>query len=205
MAMILPAASILLAQTYEVGAVGGFGFSRDATVTGPAGSGKAGLKNGVAAGGVLGFDDYRRIGGEFHYLYRMNDLRVKGGGQQGTFDGESHLIHYEFLFYSAPRSCKIRFFAAGGGGMRIYRGTGTERAYQPANRFAWLTKTRETQGMITAGGGVKVSLGGPWLLRIEARDYITPFPKDVITPADGAAIKGWLHDVVPTVGISYKF
>jgi len=52
---------------------------------------------------------------------------------------------------------------------------------------------------------VKLSLGGPVLLRLEFRDYITPFPREVITPAMGAEIKGWLHDFVPTVGFGFKF
>ncbi len=195
----------MMAQTYEVGASGGFGFTRNAEVTNPAGSGRVGLKNQPAVGGWIGFNDYARVGGEFHYLYRLGDLHVEGGGQKADFAAESHLVYYEFLYHSARRESRLRFFAAGGGGMRIFRGTGAEHAYQPASNFAWLTKTREVQGMISAGGGAKFSMGKSMLLRLEFRDYMTPFPKDVITPATGAKIKGWLHDFVPMVGFGVKF
>ena len=42
-------------------------------------------------------------------------------------------------------------------------------------------------------------------LRLEIRDYITPFPKQVVAPAPGAKLKGWLHDFVPMVGIGVRF
>lgn len=50
-----------------------------------------------------------------------------------------------------------------------------------------------------------MALTGLLLLRLEFRDYITPFPSDVVAPAPGARIKGWLQDFVPTVGISVRF
>jgi len=123
----------------------GLGFTRNAVVTGLSGSGKTGLKNGVAAGVWFGSDDYRRLSGELHYLYRVSDLQVEGGGQKASFNGESHLMHWDFLYHSAPRTSKVRLFVAGGAGVRLYRGTGMEQAYQPANKFAWLTKTRRSR------------------------------------------------------------
>jgi hypothetical protein len=91
-----------------------------------------------------------------------------------------------------------------GGGASVY-GTGGEHAYQPASGFALLTRTQELKPLVSAGGGVKVALGDSLQLRLEIRDYITPFPKEVVAPAPGARIKGWLHDFVPTAGISVKF
>ena len=41
--------------------------------------------------------------------------------------------------------------------------------------------------------------------RVFARDFLTPFPKNVITPAPGAKIGAMLHNIVPMVGISYEY
>jgi hypothetical protein len=174
-------------------------------VTSGSASGKAGFKYGLAAGAVAGHDMYERLSGEFHYLYRVSDLKVTGGGQEAEFNGESHIIHYDLVYHTAGRGERIRPFVAGGAGLKVYRGTGAERAYQPASAFALLTRTQELKPMVSAGGGVKAALTERLQLRVEIRDYITPFPKVVVAPAPGARIKGWLHDFVPTVGISVRF
>ena len=198
-------ATLAVAQEWELGVSGGFGFSRNPTVTNDAGSGNAGFKYGLTAGAVAGNDLYDRISGEMHYLYRVSNLKATGGGQQADSSGEAHLIHYDVLYHTADRDAKVRPFLAGGGGLKVYRGTGNERAGQPAGTFALLTRTQELKPLVSAGGGVKVALTDTLHLRLEIRDYITPFPKEVVAPAPGARIKGWLHDFVPTVGVSVKF
>ena len=199
------AAAAALAQEWELGVSGGVGFSRNATVTNASGSGKAGFKYGLTAGAVAGNDLYERLSGEMHYLYRVSDLKVTGGGQEAEFSGEAHLVHYDLLYHAADRDARIRPFVAGGGGIKVYRGTGGEHAFQPASSFALLTRTQELKPLVSAGGGVKVALTESLHLRVEIRDYITPFPKEVVAPAPGARIKGWLHDFVPTAGISVRF
>ena len=198
-------AGIAVAQEWEVGASAGFGFPRNPAVTTATSSGAAGFKYGATFGAVAGNDLYERLSGEMHYLYRVSNLKVTGGGQEAGFNGETHTVHYDLLFHTAGRDARVRPFLAGGGGIKVYRGTGTERAYQPASKFALLSKTRELKPLVSAGGGVKVTLTGSLLLRLEFRDYMTPFPTEVVAPAPGASIKGWLHDFVPTVGISIKF
>jgi hypothetical protein len=42
-------------------------------------------------------------------------------------------------------------------------------------------------------------------LRTEFRDYITAFPKELITPAPGAKFGSILHDLVPMAGLGYEF
>jgi hypothetical protein len=37
------------------------------------------------------------------------------------------------------------------------------------------------------------------------RDYITPFPSEVLVAVPPARLKGWLHDFVPMVGIGIVF
>lgn len=198
-------ATLALAQQWELGVSGGLGYSRNPAVTTASGSGKAGFKYGLTAGAVAGHDMYERLSGEMRYLYRVSDLKVTGGGEQASFHGEAHLVHYDVLYHTADRDARVRPFLAGGGGLKVYRGTGGERAYQPASRFALLTRTQELKPLVSAGGGVKVAISESLHLRLEIRDYITPFPKEVVAPAPGARIKGWLHDFVPSVGISVKF
>ena len=65
--------------------------------------------------------------------------------------------------------------------------------------------TSSTREDLTLGGGVKAVLGDHWLVRVDFRDYATPFPENVIVPAPGAKIHGWLHDFVPLFGVDWTF
>jgi hypothetical protein len=87
--------------------------------------------------------------------------------------------------------------------MKLFQGTGDEAAYQPLMQYAYLTRTRELKPMLTVGGGVKFHLARRMILHVDLRDQITGFPSQVIAPAPGMAIKGWLHDFVPTVGLGW--
>ena len=55
------------------------------------------------------------------------------------------------------------------------------------------------------GGGVKVSVTTHATVRVDFRDYISPFPEHLFVTAPGAKIHGWLNDFVPLVGVSYMF
>ena len=200
-------ASACMAQEHEweVGAAGGFGFMRNATVTNSTGSVSAGFDNRFAAGGVIGQDLYQHFAGEIRYTFRDNDLVLKGASQKVNMDGNSHLVHYDLLYYAMGKTSRIRPFAAAGGGMRLFDGTGHEYANQPFGDFALLTKTTEVKPLISVGGGVKVSITGHATVRMDFRDYISPFPERLFVTTPGAKIRGWLNDFVPLVGVSYVF
>ncbi len=199
------AVSGCLAQEWELGVAGGYGYSRDATVNTAAGDGEAGFKHGALVSAVVGNNMYSHVGGELRYVYRLGDLNVRGGGQEASFSGESHLIHYDLLIHAAKKGARVRPFAAVGGGVRVFRGTGTEVSYQPASKYALLTKTQELEGLISVGGGVKIAVSRSVSFRLDFRDYITRFPTGVIAPAPGAKIDGWLHDLASMAGISFTF
>jgi hypothetical protein len=55
------------------------------------------------------------------------------------------------------------------------------------------------------GGGVKVTLTEHALIRVDFRDYISPFPEKLFVTAPGAKIRGWLNDFVPLAGLSFVF
>ena len=78
-------------------------------------------------------------------------------------------------------------------------------AYRPLMEYAYLTRTQELKPMLTVGGGLKLRLGERILARLDFRDQITRFPRRIIAPAPGMTLGGWLHDFVPTVGLSWMF
>jgi hypothetical protein len=193
------------AQTWEVGGAAGAGFSKALGVSSAAGQASAGFGNSAAFGGFLGQNLYRSLSGEIRYTFRPSDLKLSSGASHTTFQGVSHAVHYDMLFHTKPEDSPLRPFVAAGGGVKVFCGVGKEAAYQPLQEFALLTKTREWKPMISFGGGMKWTLSPRAFLRFEFRDYLTPFPKQVIAPSPGSSLGGWLHDIVPLAGISYAF
>jgi len=193
------------AQKWEVGGVTGGGFSSGLTVSNSLATATTGLANGVAFGAVLGQNLYPRISGELRYTYHFSDLQISGSGQSASFSGVTHSMHYDILVHSRATRSRWQPFAAAGGGMRVFRGVGTETPYQPLSSFALLTKTQQWMPMVTFGGGIKCAVAPRVLLRFEVRDYLTRFPTKVIAPAPGAHLSGWLHDFVPMAGLTFVF
>jgi hypothetical protein len=143
--------------------------------------------------------------GELRYDYQRGALTLNGNGTSASFDAVSHAVHYDVLWYVAPNGSKIRPYVAVGAGIKVFQGTGTELAFQPLNKIALLTKAQDLTPVASAGAGVKVQISPRVSLRMELHDYLTPFPKKVITPNTGEKVSGWgwLQDFVPMVGISY--
>jgi outer membrane protein W len=135
----------------------------------------------------------------------MSDLKVSSGGTEAAFGARSQAIHYDLLLYGADRESSIRPFVAAGGGMKLYQGTGKEVESQPLGQFAILSRTSQVQGLISVGGGFKYRVGDRTFLNLEIRDYITKAPKDVIAPYVGSKMSGWVHSLVPMVGLSFGF
>jgi hypothetical protein len=192
------------AQQFEFGVVGGGAFHFDRAVTGRA-TGTAGLKPGWTGGAVLGHSAEGRWGGEVRYQFQKTDLRASSGGQSVSFAGQSHLVHYDVLLHGNSREDSVRPFVAFGAGLKGYRGTGTERAFQPLSSVAILSRVQQWQPMLSFGAGVKWRVGNRLLMRAEVRDFVTAFPKDVIVPSPGNKIGGLLHDITPLFGVSYLF
>jgi hypothetical protein len=204
-ALAVFAAPAVDAQQWEVGALAGGGFFLNKTVERSGSSATAGFRPGLAAGGWIGHNGTGRFGGEIRYLFGHSAMKVANGSGNVTFGAQSHTIHYDVLIHTNSREDRVRPYVAIGGGMRGFLGTGTERAIQPLSQFAILTRTHQWMPLLTFGGGVKFQFGSRLLARVELRDYVTAFPKDVILPAPGARLKGWLHSLTPLFGISYVF
>ncbi len=206
-AIALALSSACLAQEnfWEVGGAVGYGFMRDASINTPLGSTTAGVDNGIAAGAVIGEDLYQHFAGELRYTYRDDDVSIQVAGQKVSVNGDSHLVHYDFLFHPTRKAARIRPFLAGGAGIRLFRATGEESVSEASSQFAVLTKTDEVKPLISAGGGVKAKLTEHTIIRVDFREYSSPFPEKLVSTAPGVKVHGWLFDSVPMAGVSFVF
>lgn len=193
------------AQKYELGLHGGISLYDKKTVTNPRGNADAGFNTGYVAGVTLGQNMYNLVGGEIRYTYFNNEMKLESGGSKATFGAQAHAIHYDFLLHGTGVDSAVRPYVAVGGGVKIFQGTGTEQAFQPLNTVALLTKTTDTKGLLSFGGGVKARIGKKSWLRLDVHDYMTPFPKNVITPAANSTVSGWLNNIVVSGGIAFTF
>jgi hypothetical protein len=189
------------AQQWEFGGAGGAGFLNSVPVSGGIATATAGFQPGAAFGGYVGYSQYRHIGGELRYAYLQSNLSLKSGGSEASFSGMSHVIHYDVIFKTSKDGGKAQLFAAVGGGMKVFRGTGKEAAYQPLSQYGYFTKTQALKPMASVGVGAKFALTKRVFLRTEIRDYITAFPTEIITPPAGTKYGKLLHDLVPMVGL----
>jgi Outer membrane protein beta-barrel domain len=202
---LLATAPVALAQRWEVGLAGGGAFYTSQTFKNPAGNADAKLANGFAVSGWLGNNTSNLVGGELRYDYEHSDLKLSSGGTDVSFGAMTNAVHYDFLLHFAPSEAHVRPFILGGAGVKVYSGTGKEQPFQPLSNIGLLTRTSEVEPLVSVGAGVKFSLAKATLLRLEVHDYLTPFPKSVIAPAQGSKIGGWVSDLVVSAGLSFLF
>jgi len=168
------------AQRWEIGGATGGGINNSLTVSSFAGSASAGFSPGASVGAFLGQNLYRNLSGELRYDFQVTGLKVSSGGSEATFNGQTHTLHYDVLWHLQTRRARLRPFVVAGAGMRAFRGSGEENAYQPLADFALLTRTEQYKLMVCGGGGVKYALTPRLTLRVEVLDYVSPFPSKVI-------------------------
>jgi hypothetical protein len=192
-------------EQWELGVAGGYGFYKNVTATNATGEASAGFKPGYALGVIAGNETNTWFGGEARYTYRQNEAMVKSGSTEARFGAESHVLHYDLMFHLARRPARVRPFFAAGGGVKIYRGTGRETAFQPLSNFVALTRTTHLVPVVSVGAGIKMKLNERMTFRVEARDFVSPVPSEVIAAVPRASVRGWLHDIVPMVGLTFTF
>ncbi len=202
---MLVASGTCLAAEWELGGGGGLMVYKSGSVSRSSGSVDFGIKPGPDITAFITQNLYSRLGGQIRYTFGFSDFKLSGNGTEATFNGQTHALHYDLLFYANKQDSAVRPYLAGGGGMKIYRGTGAETLTQPLGNFAILTKTQEIKPLISIGGGVKWKIGQRTYIYLDVRDYITPAPKKVIAPVTGANLSGWLNGFTPMVGISIGF
>jgi hypothetical protein len=193
-------------QKWEVGGAVGGGFYTSPDIAPPSGAGSAAatIETNLAGSVWLGNDSPGKWGGELRYDYQMGDLHLSQGGTAASFAARTQDIHYDFLWNFLGNEAVVQPFLAGGGGIKIYQGTGTQVVYQPLSNIALLTQAQDLTPMASVGAGLKFKLLPHLNLRVDIHDYLTPFPKQVITPVSGKT-QAWLQDFVPMAGLSFVF
>jgi hypothetical protein len=203
--VFLAASGACLAQTWEFGGMGGGSFLSTVSASGPQGSASAGFATGAAFGAFFGQNLYKHLSGEIRYEFLQSNLSLSSGGQSASFAGQTHALHYDLVYHTAHSESPLQFFGAVGGGMKIFRATGAEQAYQPLSQFGYFTKTQQIKPMATVAAGFTYRLRPHLFLRAEVRDFVTAFPTSVLTPAPGVKYGSILNDIVPMVGIGYNY
>lgn len=198
---VLPAA---WGQQWEVGGVVGWGFYTSQNVTSATGTASASIQPNVSASFWIDGFSHRKFGGEVRYDYGMGDLHLSGGGTSASFAARSQALHYDLLWSFLGNEAPVQPFVAAGAGIKIYQGTGTQVLYQPLSNVALLTQTKDLTPLASAGVGLKIKIAPHVNLRVDVHDYLTPFPKQVITPVTGKT-PGWLQDFVPAAGLAFTF
>jgi hypothetical protein len=191
-------------QQWEFGGMGGAGFLSNVNVSSPAGAATAGFQTGGAFGGFIGENLYPHWSGEVRYMYLQNDQHISSGGTNATFAGNAQVVHFDMLYHTNRKGSKIQAYVALGGGVKIFRGTGAEQAYQANYQFGYMTKTQQLKPMVDAGAGLRFELKPHIFMRTEFRDFVTPFPTQIIAAAPGAKFGKILNDIVPTISVSYE-
>jgi len=203
--LIITRPTLSMAGDLEIGGAGGFGFYHDASITNTNGSAKAGFGPRFVLSAVAGWNWSRLLAVEGRYTFQDGDAALRSQGLEANLDGDAQSAMAELLFSPQPKSSRFRFFGAVGFGVKVYQTTHPSPGPQPLTDFAMLQKANQAEPLITYGAGIRYAFSKHWLIRVEFRDYTTPFPTRVITPAPGARLSGWLHDIVPTLGISRTF
>ena len=197
-ALVLAAAPAIAQEPprWELGVIGGFGYSPSLTVKNATTSASTGFAKGGAIGVYAGEDSYRYWGGEANYLYRMSNFKLSGNGKSVEFGGHTHIITGDFLAHFRPIGARIRPYISFGGGVEVIQGTGAESATQPLGNLAALTHTNEVLPVGEAGAGVKIQINRRLRVRVQVRDFISAAPNEVIAPAPGASLSGIVNDIV---------
>jgi hypothetical protein len=207
--MLVVCASVAAAawgQKWEVGGAvgGGFYTSSDIPAPGSASSAAATIQTNLQGSVWLGNDNPGKWGGELRYDYQMGDLHLSQGETGTSFAAHSQAIHYDLLWNFLGSEAPVQPFLAAGAGIKIFQGTGTQVVYQPLSNFALLTQAQDLVPMASVGAGLKFKIAPHVNLRLDIHDYLTPFPKQVITPVSGKT-PSWLQDFVPAAGLSFVF
>lgn len=191
-----------LGQGWEVGVAGGYGIYRGGSVFAPAGKLQAGVRNRFAVSAFLA-ESREWIAGEFRYTYQDGDPFLSAGVVRTNLQGQSHAFHFDLLVFLASSVKRIRPYAAAGIGAKLYEVTGPENPEAPLQTVARLRSHDQTTFLAVGGAGLRIRLGRGLALRLDFRDYVTPFPKRLIEPAPLATGRGIFHQFTPLVGLSY--
>ena len=206
---IVAVASVLsmpcLAQEWELGGTGGYGWSTNPSIVHPTGSIQPGFAPKGSIGVVFGNNMYEHMEGEFRYMFQFGDPQLQSQGIRVSAPGYTNTITYELLFHATNREAKVRPFVAAGAGIRVYTGGGDSSLGNPPLNSALLRQGTQVEPAISVGMGLKYQIHKHAILRVDFRTYMTPFPDQIFKPAGASTVNGWVFSFVPLGGISFVF
>lgn len=194
-----------LAQEWELGAAGGYGWSANPSIVAPVGSVRSGFASKGTMGVVFGQNLYEYVGGEIRWLYQFGGPELRFQGIQSNSTGYSNLVTYDVLFHFTNRESRFRPFVAGGAGVKVYTGRELRSVGLPLLGSAVLIPGNQVEPAISVGGGLKYKLSRHGLLRLDFRTYMTPLPDRILRPIGLAQVHGWVYNFVPLGGLSFVF
>lgn len=194
------------AQTWEFGVAGGGSFYLDKSVTSGNSSASAGFRPGFLAAAWIGHNSSPQLSGEIRYTFLKNDVKVSSGSTRTTLGAQAHAVEYNIHVHLAPDESATRPYILAGGGMKGYHATGEDQPFQDLMRFAILTSATEWKPFASVGVGIKHRLGGRTIFRLEFRNQLSAFPKEIILPSPlSGGISGLIHNFQASAGIGYTF
>ena len=196
-----------IAQEWEVGAAGGYGWYNNTSIGNPVMgvSASAGFHSGAAAGAFFGQNMYEYVGGELRYLYLWGSPELQFHSTRATMHGNTNLVVYDFLFHLKSRDSRVRPFFAVGAGIKVFNGNSIQFFTQPLQEFAMLVPSRQVEPAVSAGGGIKFLPAKHVLVRADFRTYMSPLPDRLFVTPRFNNIRGWVYNFVPQVGVGYTF
>ncbi len=194
-----------LAQDWEVGGTGGYGWYTNPSISVPQGSVQAGFPNRGVIGAVFGESPYEHWGGEIRYLFQFGGPQLKADGARLNLPGYTNLVVYDFLLHMTPKEDKLRPFFAGGAGVKVFTGNDDFLVSQTPQDFVHLVSHTQAEPVISAGVGLKYRATRHVQLRVDFRTYFSPLPDEIFRRSRTAVLRGWVYNFVPMAGVSYMF
>jgi len=145
------------------------------------------IDNGFNLAARMTLNTKKYVGHEFGYAYSRTKLAASGFS--GNQDLSTHQGFYDFLLYGMPEGSRIRPFLAGGAQFTTFVPPGASAAYgQGTTKYGG-----------NFGAGVKLKINSMFLVRLDARDYVTTKPFNLINQS------GALHQIEVTAGLGLMF
>lgn len=191
-------------QSWELGAGAGYGFYRNGRVFAPAGIASAGVRSRFTLTAWLAENRSNKLAGELRYTYQDGDPFLESRGVRTNVQGQSHSVHFALRFLLRTPEARLRPYVTVGLGAKRYEVTGPETFNPPWTEIARLRAAGEWKSLVVAGAGLNWVLGSSLSLRAEFLDYVTPFPKQVIEPVPFASVRGYLHQMTPSLGLCWR-
>ena len=106
-ALTVTISSVCLAQPWELGAIGGYGWYHDSSMANATGSSLSGIPHRAAFGVTFSENMYNYVGGEIRYLFRFGGPELKSSGMEASLGGLSEVTSQAIGSRAVHRSARL--------------------------------------------------------------------------------------------------